>query len=81
LLCSTHARAAAQLQKLYDKAKSLPRLTGVDCTKLTRGERRELSFAGLSFTEERDHRVVAFYPQTKREEDLRQAVLAKRARS
>ncbi len=66
------------LQKIFDKAKALPLFRAVDASGLKPADRRELAAAGLSFTVDRNRRILAMYPQARRADDLRAAVMEKR---
>jgi len=66
------------LQEIFDAAKALPLFRAVDTTHLSPAERTTLARAGLSFTTDRNRRVLAMYPQRMREADLRALVLRKR---
>ena len=68
-----------QAQKVWDEAKAKKSaFEAVDASHLTPEERRTLAAKGLSFTVDRERRPIAHYPDRLRQEDLKNAVLAKR---
>jgi hypothetical protein len=71
----------AKLQKIYDRAKALPSALhgAIPVSHLSLAERRELAAAGLSFRVNRMGEPHVAYPQSKRDDDFRAAVAARRA--
>lgn len=64
----------------FREAKAKPdEFSGIDVTELSLSDRRNLARLGLSFSEDRQRRIIAVYPRILRTEDLRKAVQEKQA--
>jgi hypothetical protein len=65
--------------KVFEGAKEKKtEFEAIDASHLSPDDRRALAQAGLSFTVDRNRKVLAHYPSRMRQEDLRRQVMEKR---